>query len=115
MPTMSSDNNEVDLVSARQFEEISFRMSPARLNRYGDFVRRQEHCHTFRKIALQKVLYVLWIFRQRQWSVIAETLRCLRWPVDVHNVNLALPQRLDFIQPTQRSVAGGGKIVAGER
>ncbi len=83
MSLVSSDDDEIDMLAARHFKQVSFRTSPARLNDGGYFLLPQKRCDAFLKIALKILLNFPRIRRQRQLSFVSEPARFIRRPVAV--------------------------------
>ena len=86
---MSSDDNQIDLLTLRDLKQGAFRMSPARLDRDRHLFRWQSHRDVFRHVALEKVLDLFRIFGQRQRPVKSQSPRLVRRPVDMQHARVA--------------------------
>ena len=56
MSLVSSDDDQIDVLAARHFEQVSFRSSPAGLNDGGYFLLRQKCRDVFLQIAFKILL-----------------------------------------------------------
>src|SRR5215813_13090593 len=88
---VSSDDDQIEVVPAGHFEQVTFRSSPAGLSDHVCFLFRQKSCHPLAQVAHKIFLNLLRISVQWQRSFISQSA-CFIWgPTGVENGGFQFP------------------------
>ena len=106
---MSSDDNQIDVLTLGDLEQRAFRMPPARRDSDRHLFRWQSHRDVFIDVALEKVLDLFRIFCQRERPVKSQSLRLVRRPVDMQHARRTWADLLQLIHPSESGVTAAEK------